>query len=190
MTSKSQCRICLGTNLPILSPCACRGSIKFVHERCLLQWISQKGIERCEVCGSQVVIYEEKRDTSEIAIQVAQCILTEWRSIFSVKRLLYFVFFGLYVWVIIGRFKSLLTQDLPSLVAMMKQPDSKSYPMTALRKFFTSMLLSLVLLSELLSTLPFVTLLFAQNAESECHSGSVLSFLKQMRYIKRIRNLE
>ena len=190
MTSKKQCRICLGESVPIFSPCACRGSLKYVHERCLLQWLTQKGSERCELCRQQVGTYEEKRDACETALKVAQCILTEWRSIFSVNRILKCAFFGLYVWVIIGRFKNLLTKDLQSLVVMMKQPQSKSFLMTAIRKFLTSMLLSLVLLAELLSTLPFLSLLCAHNDEIECQSGSLMRFLKQMRYIKRIRNLE
>ena len=74
----------------------------------------------CELCGWKIGTYEDKRGGSETALKVAQCILTEWRSIFSVNRILKCAFFGLYVWVIIGRFKNLLTKDLQSLVVMMK----------------------------------------------------------------------
>lgn len=34
------------------SPCACRGSIKFVHDDCLLRWIATSHKHRCEVLSS------------------------------------------------------------------------------------------------------------------------------------------
>ncbi|CAG7885073.1 unnamed protein product [Brassica rapa] len=35
---------------PLRYPCACSGSIKFVHEDCLLQWLSFSKARHCEVC--------------------------------------------------------------------------------------------------------------------------------------------
>lgn len=42
-----QCRICLGNEVknlgnPIISPCKCRGSMKFIHLECLKPWIKQR----------------------------------------------------------------------------------------------------------------------------------------------------
>jgi E3 ubiquitin-protein ligase MARCH6 len=47
-----ECRICRDTSPPLRHPCLCRGSMRFVHEACLQQWLehSRQG-RRCEVCG-------------------------------------------------------------------------------------------------------------------------------------------
>lgn len=47
------CRICRNTGdaeNPLRYPCACSGSIKFVHQDCLLQWLSHSNARQCEVC--------------------------------------------------------------------------------------------------------------------------------------------
>ncbi|CAF2132945.1 unnamed protein product [Brassica napus] len=47
------CRICRNpgdADTPLRYPCACSGSIKFVHEDCLLQWLSFSKARHCEVC--------------------------------------------------------------------------------------------------------------------------------------------
>ncbi|XP_052193449.1 probable E3 ubiquitin ligase SUD1 isoform X2 [Diospyros lotus] len=47
------CRICRnpGDNEnPLRYPCACSGSIKFVHQDCLLQWLNHSNARQCEVC--------------------------------------------------------------------------------------------------------------------------------------------
>jgi hypothetical protein len=52
------CRVCHceGDDLaPLFYPCKCDGSIKYVHQECLLQWLKIKnqrlGSARCELCG-------------------------------------------------------------------------------------------------------------------------------------------
>ncbi|KAI3952901.1 hypothetical protein MKW92_046949 [Papaver armeniacum] len=47
------CRICTNpgdSENPLRQPCACSGSIKFVHQDCLLQWLKYSKARRCEVC--------------------------------------------------------------------------------------------------------------------------------------------
>ncbi|KAI5069940.1 hypothetical protein GOP47_0014283 [Adiantum capillus-veneris] len=44
------CRICRESNEELFYPCACSGSIKFVHQDCLLQWLSHTHAQQCEVC--------------------------------------------------------------------------------------------------------------------------------------------
>lgn len=46
------CRICrmpaeVGT--PLFHPCRCSGSIKYVHEPCLIRWLEHSGKAACEV---------------------------------------------------------------------------------------------------------------------------------------------
>ncbi|KAF5954676.1 hypothetical protein HYC85_007532 [Camellia sinensis] len=47
------CRICRNpgdAENPLQYPCACSGSIKFVHQDCLLQWLNHSNARQCEVC--------------------------------------------------------------------------------------------------------------------------------------------
>ncbi|OIT04677.1 putative e3 ubiquitin ligase sud1 [Nicotiana attenuata] len=46
------CRICRNpgdTDNPLRYPCACSGSIKYVHQDCLLQWLNHSNARQCEV---------------------------------------------------------------------------------------------------------------------------------------------
>ncbi|CAF2068322.1 unnamed protein product [Brassica napus] len=59
------CRICRspeGPDDPLRYPCACRGSIKYVHQECLRLWLNRSGYKQCEVCRrsySFVPVYSE-----------------------------------------------------------------------------------------------------------------------------------
>jgi len=47
------CRICRseGTKTePLFYPCKCSGSIKFVHQECLMEWLSHTQKKYCELC--------------------------------------------------------------------------------------------------------------------------------------------
>jgi E3 ubiquitin-protein ligase MARCH6 len=47
------CRICRtpgDDDSPLYYPCACSGSIKYVHQECLLQWLNHSNARQCEVC--------------------------------------------------------------------------------------------------------------------------------------------
>lgn len=55
--SNKQCRICFeleSSENPIISPCDCRGSIRYTHERCLKEWILSKNPApssfSCDLC--------------------------------------------------------------------------------------------------------------------------------------------
>ncbi|OEL19691.1 putative E3 ubiquitin ligase SUD1 [Dichanthelium oligosanthes] len=56
------CRIChlpAEADRPLRHPCACRGSIKFVHDDCLLRWLATRrgsSASRCEVCKCAISI--------------------------------------------------------------------------------------------------------------------------------------
>lgn len=46
------CRICRcegETERPLYHPCKCSGTIKYVHNDCLLSWLRMSGKEKCEV---------------------------------------------------------------------------------------------------------------------------------------------
>lgn len=54
MSDNNECRICKESDSrsPLLSPCQCSGSLKFVHKSCLLTWIQTSHSNRCGVCRS------------------------------------------------------------------------------------------------------------------------------------------
>ncbi|WVR09207.1 hypothetical protein IAU60_006269 [Kwoniella sp. DSM 27419] len=48
------CRVCRveGDDAdPLVHPCRCSGSVRFVHPDCLRQWLAQTGKKHCEICG-------------------------------------------------------------------------------------------------------------------------------------------
>ena len=48
------CRVCRceGTaDRPLFHPCICTGSIKFIHQECLVQWLKYSKKEFCELCN-------------------------------------------------------------------------------------------------------------------------------------------
>ena len=50
-----ECRICRGEatqQQPLFHPCKCSGSMRWVHQACLMQWIQMSNnARRCEICG-------------------------------------------------------------------------------------------------------------------------------------------
>jgi E3 ubiquitin-protein ligase MARCH6 len=49
----SVCRICRGEGSdsePLFHPCKCSGSIKYVHQDCLMEWLSHSQKKHCELC--------------------------------------------------------------------------------------------------------------------------------------------
>lgn len=55
MSEEHTCRICRGEaseTQPLLHPCRCRGSIKYIHQDCLLEWLRHlnKSTKQCDIC--------------------------------------------------------------------------------------------------------------------------------------------
>jgi len=47
------CRVCRSEGTPekpLYHPCVCTGSIKFIHQECLVQWLKHSRKEYCELC--------------------------------------------------------------------------------------------------------------------------------------------
>ena len=48
------CKICHcgpdSPNAPLIAPCFCAGSLKYVHQNCLQRWIKSSDIKKCELC--------------------------------------------------------------------------------------------------------------------------------------------
>lgn len=55
--TEHSCRICRGEatqSQPLYHPCKCRGSIKYVHQDCLMEWLkhANKSTEKCDICDT------------------------------------------------------------------------------------------------------------------------------------------
>ncbi|KOX79197.1 E3 ubiquitin-protein ligase MARCH6 [Melipona quadrifasciata] len=54
MSGADICRVCRSEGLadrPLFHPCICTGSIKWIHQECLVQWMRYSRKEYCELCG-------------------------------------------------------------------------------------------------------------------------------------------
>lgn len=72
MVKEGQCRFCLETDsvANLIAPCVCKGSFKYVHNKCLLQWYQaqpEKGLS-CGVCKKE---YKRKQyiQTEELYVE-------------------------------------------------------------------------------------------------------------------------
>lgn len=85
----------------LFHPCRCSGSIKYVHEECLIQWLRHSKRKKCEVCGTEYTfrkIYSEDAPKvlgmSEFILGLVQRL---WRMSRSALRLLLVAFVWLAV---------------------------------------------------------------------------------------------
>ena len=62
---RATCRICLlvrnSKSNPLLSPCDCRGSVRYIHLHCLNHWRyldMERNGERCELCNAVYILHQ------------------------------------------------------------------------------------------------------------------------------------
>lgn len=83
------CRIChceADAENPLLSPCYCAGSLKYVHQNCLRQWLAASDTRSCELCKFNFILHTKIKPLSEVS-----CIYNN-RIFLSVKYLYNFDF--------------------------------------------------------------------------------------------------
>ncbi|XP_060516519.1 E3 ubiquitin-protein ligase MARCHF8 [Cylas formicarius] len=62
------CRIChceADSENPLLSPCYCSGSLKYVHQNCLRQWLAASDTRSCELCKFNFILHTKIKPLSE-----------------------------------------------------------------------------------------------------------------------------
>ena len=96
------CRICRGESSKeeeLFYPCKCSGSIKFVHQNCLMEWLSHSKKKHCELCKTPfrfTKLYHAHMPKSvPIPIFFRQAAVHVWKNFLTWSRL-HFVAF---VWV-------------------------------------------------------------------------------------------
>lgn len=104
-----ECRICFSASCQptaadptqtrmLVNPCNCKGSMSFVHESCLIQWLNAKNIRKCELCHSEFDIREQYGSFMEI-------VKSSFKYLFSnYKRMLKFAIYSVYMFLFFKRF--------------------------------------------------------------------------------------
>ena len=93
------CRICRGEGSqdePLFYPCKCSGSIKFVHQNCLMEWLSHSQKKHCELCKTTfhfTKLYSPHMpNTVPLPIFLRQAVVHTWKSILTSSRFLLVTF--------------------------------------------------------------------------------------------------
>lgn len=88
------CRICRGEGSkeePLFYPCKCSGSIKFVHQNCLMEWLSHSQKKHCELCKTSfhfTKLYSPHMPNKvPVLVFMRQAIVHTYRNILSWWRL-------------------------------------------------------------------------------------------------------
>ena len=87
------CRICRGESSkeePLFYPCKCSGSIKFVHQSCLMEWLSHSQKKHCELCKTPfrfTKLYHPNMPNSvPLPIFLRQAAVHTWRTFLTWSR--------------------------------------------------------------------------------------------------------
>ena len=96
------CRICRAEGSveePLFYPCKCSGSIKFVHQNCLMEWLSHSQKKHCELCKTPFrftkLYHPHMPSRVPLPVFLRQAAVHSWKSFLTWSRFL-LVFF---VWV-------------------------------------------------------------------------------------------
>lgn len=66
------CRIChceSDPQNPLLTPCYCSGSLKYVHQSCLQQWLTASETNSCELCKFPFIMHTKIKPFNEVRIR-------------------------------------------------------------------------------------------------------------------------
>jgi len=90
-----QCRICLDESNPelMISPCKCRGSVKWVHSNCLHYWFknNSRNCQKCNSCNFKYQ-YQEESFFKKFIIDVINLLMDNIHA-YSCYVILFYIFF-------------------------------------------------------------------------------------------------
>ena len=96
------CRICRGEGSqdePLFYPCKCSGSIKFVHQNCLMEWLSHSQKKHCELCKTPFhftkLYHPQMPSTVPFPVFLRQAAIHTWKNLLTWSRFQLVIF----VWV-------------------------------------------------------------------------------------------
>ena len=67
--SEPCCRVCQCNSKEeiLISPCLCSGSVKWINESCLIQWMKCSLKDSCELCTKKIKITKQKKPFSKVS---------------------------------------------------------------------------------------------------------------------------
>ena len=72
------CRICYieaDKNNPLMAPCECKGSVQYIHKRCLYTWVRISSRNDCELCKTpfimEMIKFEKVYRPNQYILQLA-----------------------------------------------------------------------------------------------------------------------
>ena len=87
------CRICRGEGSqdePLFYPCKCSGSIKYVHQNCLMEWLSHSQKKHCELCKTPFhftkLYHPQMPGTVPLLVFLRQAAIQTWRNLLTWSR--------------------------------------------------------------------------------------------------------
>ncbi|XP_060047709.1 E3 ubiquitin-protein ligase MARCHF8 isoform X3 [Erinaceus europaeus] len=83
-TSGDACRICHcegDDESPLITPCHCTGSLHFVHQACLQQWIKSSDTRCCELCKYEFIMETKLKPLRKVRWEKLQMTPSERRKI-------------------------------------------------------------------------------------------------------------
>lgn len=101
------------------NPCACKGSLSYVHEECLIKWLLQKNIRKCELCHSDFEIREQIGNLWDIMKNTVKYMFKDSKRFLKVAiySVYMYLFFKRFVH-IINFFKDIALHSLKTLCRM------------------------------------------------------------------------
>ena len=102
MDEPDTCRICRGEGSkeePLFYPCKCSGSIRFVHQNCLMEWLSHSQKKHCELCKTPFrftkLYHPHMPNKVPLLVFLRQAAIHSWKSFLTWSRF----HLVLFVWV-------------------------------------------------------------------------------------------
>ncbi len=97
------CRVCHGESEPdnqLFYPCKCDGSIKYVHQDCLVQWlkVSRKKHPKCELCGEPFHFQNVYADGAPTRLTLYEVTLELMPRIIAISKTVVYVISSSFVW--------------------------------------------------------------------------------------------
>ncbi|EEB08501.1 ER-localized ubiquitin ligase Doa10 [Schizosaccharomyces japonicus yFS275] len=96
------CRVCRceGTpESPLYHPCKCSGSIRYVHQECLVEWLKHSRKKYCELCYTPFSFTKVYADSMPRTLPFKVLCIQMWKSFLSFAQIL---FRGLVAWFFYG----------------------------------------------------------------------------------------
>jgi hypothetical protein len=119
------CRVCRGPSQPdqlLFHPCKCSGSMKFVHQDCLEQWLQHSNKKHCEICGHKFdfspIYAHERHDpphlTLTMLLRAIWSRVVSWDNPFIRVPLALFAWLVALPWAVVWVWRSVF--DMPGVI--------------------------------------------------------------------------